>query len=74
MFLAAVSSTFILLGQTDMYSLPDCNDESALKISKLFALHHYQTSKLKQLRETLEPLNSTLKAVESIDIAIENLA
>ena len=63
----------LILGQADKYSLPECDSESALKISKLSALHHYRTSKLKRLREIWEPLNSTLKAVESIDMAIENL-
>ena len=72
MLLAAVSSTFVL-GQADMYSLPECDSESALKLSKLFALHYHQRSKMKHLREKWEPLNSTLKAVESIDMAIDNL-
>ena len=73
MLLAVVSLTFIL-GQADMYSLPECDSESALKLYiQVVCSNYHQRSKLKYLREKWEPLNCTLKAVESIDMVIDNL-
>ena len=70
--MTAVSSS-IILGQEDKYSLPECDDESAIKILNLFGLHHRRTKKLEKLSELWESLNSTLQELEETDGAIENL-
>ena len=73
LFLAVISLTFIA-GEAAKYSGPsECDDESTLKISKLFSLHHRRTRKLERLSELWESLNSTLKELEETEAGIENL-
>ena len=72
LLLAVISSVFIV-GQAAKYSPPECDNESALKISELFALHHRRTSKLGRLSELWASLNSTLRELEETDAGIENL-